>query len=362
MAFIEINNKKKQEIEAAKARAEMMAAEAAKEKAKADERIARSNNLSMEAQEIRQEINEKFDKLFDRTEELLKSGRGDAIAEIYRNMNQILTTRRDTVAGGRAATILESYTAPTDKENLDLYFATIKSMTFTPIYNNTNTNSQTNDNVFRNYMYWVKKGDKAYDAWFEANTTVLPTEQKELIEELKRIANEAKDGEYDVETLMELLSRYSQVSQIHPHGSHKGEEFNEVGLTVLEMIKERFIVPTEKDALEKFVQALKDNKKELENYSEKYSTLWFKGSMVSPKAIFKKMDARVNPTDVITKQGTVSLYDHFMQEAERIVKNKYPNITEGAFGEINKKAKQKKTILISIAAIVLIIILLCFIL
>ena len=334
MAFIEINTKKKVELEAEKARAEARASQAQKEAAKAQIRIAQEQRW---AEDSARESAETSEVLY-RVDKLIKKGDGDLFVELLRIYHQYSQARitsdnekwEPNDAAKKILPYIQSYTVPTDKEGLELFWNTLEA-------NKSYIEKLQQDEHCKVYLGHIykeleAKGDLAYDKSY-AQSPYVPTEADEAIgEKLNQLATASR---YDA--VIKIIALYPKVSVIHQHGSQKGKEMNPIAMKVSDYLL-KYKAPTDREQLESLIALVEEKKEWLKKMVNKYPTLKTKRNAYSLEQ---------------------SPYNLIKKEISRVIRANYKNVTDGLIGKHNDvKAKQQKYILIGIAAAVVIVLVL----
>ncbi len=334
MSFIEINTKKKVELEAEKARAESRAAYAQKEAANAQIRVAQEQRWAEEAKRERAATSE----VLYRVRKLIEKGDDDLFVELLKLYQQYSEARlthdnekwEPNDAAKKILPYIQGYNVPTDQEGLKSFWNILEA-------NKSYIEKLQDDEHCKVYLENIyeeleAKGNQAYDKFYAQNP-YTPTEAEETIGE--KIDQLAKESRYDV--VMDIIALYPKVSVLHKHGSQKGKEMSPVAMKVFDYLL-KYKAPSDRSELESLMSLVEEKKGWLKQIGNDYPTLKMKKSTYAYER---------------------SPYDLIKKEIDRVIKTNYKDVTDGIIGSYNDaKAKQRKYILIGAVVVVAIVLLL----
>lgn len=311
------------------------------------ERIALESSSAYQerkAQEEKRDAIERSNVIY-RAEKSAGSGRADAFIELmqcyqrYSNGYSLHGEKRESDQTAKAILpLLQGFVVPTDKESIELFFLTLDRQKDYIV----SFEKDEHCKVFFGQIYndLVAKGDKAYDIWYSENEYQITEEDKQAEQKFEELKKENR-----IDSIIDILNIYSEISVTHPHGSKKGCEMNPVGQKIIDYLF-AFQAPTEQSQLEKLLAFLSENKHLLEEFGKKHPTLKANGKIAN----FLKVDNSFG-------SGTNNPYEIMMNAADRVVKERYKDVTDGMIGaRNNKRKKNKKRWIIAIVLIILFLI------
>ena len=302
------------------------------------ERIARESSPAYQerkAKEAEREAVERSNVIY-RARNLAESGKADAFIGIMQCYQQYSkgyefkdgTKRENDDTAKAILPLLQSFVVPAEKESIDLFFLTLdRQKEYIESFQ-----KDERCKVFFSHIYdeLVAKGNKAYDIWFSEKGYQITEEDRQAEQKFEELKKENR-----IDSIIDILKVYSDISVTHSHGSKEGREMNPVGQKIIDYLF-AFQAPTEQSQLENFLIFLSKEKSQLKEFGKKHPTLNSEASFLND-----------NP------------YEILMKAADRVVKEQYKDVTDGMIGARNSQRKKNKTRwIIAIVVIVLFILLL----
>ena len=285
-------------------------------------------------------------RLIKEAKQLVSSGSGDIIVDLIR-----LYKEADSLSYGNAAPIKElinSYNPPEDKENIILFFETMKkNKKYIQDFEEADKKDcfgrpETDSSKWQFPELWKqlnKKGDAAWDIAFQDYEHNMTDEEEEALKDIRLIKTSS-----GVEVLKKMLQYYDRFSDAMAHGTHRDVDQSPAAQEVLKYIFNHQ-APTDLTELEKYASYIMDNEKELEalqNRHQLYITNLKSGTFTYGKR-----------PDVFKELQSV-----FMKKIDQAIKTGgHTHVTTGSIGKRNNHKKKVRYTWIGVICLFLLIIL-----
>ena len=317
--------------------------------AEAKEREAYHSRLKAEsdarAAEIRAEedrhVAARTSSLIWEAKRLVKSGEGDAIIELIRLYEEAYS--EGCYADETIKELINSYSPPEDKENIQLYFKTL-SKHEEYIKDFIKKTSPTEGGRF--YKLWeslCKKGDEAWDVAFKDYKHKMTAEEEAALEDIRQLKNST-----GTEVLKKMIEYYDRFCDPKIHGTRKDDQSPAAKEALTYILDHQ--APTDLAALEEYANYVVNHKTELIELQKRHG-LMLKGYPVDSYIYVEIGKSIENPDNMWGKY----LQDFLLKKVDKAIKTgNHKQVTTGAIGQRNAHNKTNRYWLIGCGAVALI--------
>ena len=284
-------------------------------------------------------------RLIKEAKQLVSSGSGDIIVNLIRLYNEA-----NSLEYGNEKPIKElinSYNPPEDKENIILFFQTLKkNKKYIQDFEEADKKDWTGrpvepaDRKFPDLWKQLnQKGDAAWDIAFQDYEHNMTDEEEEALKDIRLIKTSS-----GVEVLKKMLQYYDRFSDAMAHGTHRDVDQSPAAQEVLKYIFNHQ-APTDLTELEKYASYIMDNEKELEELQNQHKLQIT--NLKSGTFIYGKRP----------EEGE-ALKSVFMKKIDQAIKTGgHTHVTTGAIGKRNNHKKKVRYTWIGVICLLLLIIL-----